>query len=227
MEMICERARSPDNNLPQLFLCPEGTNTNRKVLIQFKVGAFAPGVPVQPVLIRYPGTERVDPITWTYNQSHSYKFSVWYLLANPINRVEVEFLPVYTPNVEEVSKAEVYAKNVQKLMAEALEIQATEISCGAFYKEYCKQQNTYIQEDSEKTNDIKKTNWLMIWWKNRWSNFVISSSDLKKALLKKAANYRIVIVEFKQNFQTKFSHISTFNSRNNQEKKKPAGYFVT
>ena len=76
LEMICERARSTDNFLPQLFLCPEGSNTNRKALIQFKVGAFAPGVPVQPVLIRYPGTERVDPITWTFNQSHSYIFSV-------------------------------------------------------------------------------------------------------------------------------------------------------
>ena len=59
LKEICDRARSTDNLLPQLFLCPEGTNTNRKALIQFKVGAFAPGVPVQPVLIKYPGTERV------------------------------------------------------------------------------------------------------------------------------------------------------------------------
>ena len=59
LEDIRDRAQSSDNKLPQLFLCPEGTNTNRKVLIQFKIGAFAPGVPVQPVLIRYPGTERI------------------------------------------------------------------------------------------------------------------------------------------------------------------------
>jgi len=147
--MICERARSSDNFLPQLFLCPEGCNTNRKALIQFKVGAFAPGVPVQPVLIRYPGTERVDPITWTFNQSHGYIFSVWYLLANPINRVEVEFLPVYTPSAEEVSKPEVYARNVQKLMAEALGVPALDITFTAAYKEYCQKTNTFI-EDSKK-----------------------------------------------------------------------------
>ena len=36
-EDIKARAQSSDQQLPQLFLCPEGTNTNRKVLIQFKV----------------------------------------------------------------------------------------------------------------------------------------------------------------------------------------------
>jgi len=146
LEDIRARAQSSDNNLPQLFLCPEGTNTNRKVLIQFKIGAFAPGVPVQPVLIRYPGTERIDATTWTYRQTHTYKFSVWYLLANPINRVEVEFLPVYVPNEEEKAKPELYAKNVQLIMAEALGIPATDISYGAAYKEYCKRTDTYIED---------------------------------------------------------------------------------
>ena len=36
-EDIKTRSLSPDQELPQLFLCPEGTNTNRRVLIQFKV----------------------------------------------------------------------------------------------------------------------------------------------------------------------------------------------
>lgn len=147
LEDICARSQSTDNQLPQLFLCPEGTNTNRKVLIQFKIGAFAPGVPVQPVLIRYPGTERIDPTTWTYNQpTHSYKFSVLYILANPINRVEVEFLPVYIPNEEEKSSPELYAKNVQVKMAEALSVPATDISYGAAYKEYCKKTGQDIED---------------------------------------------------------------------------------
>merc|ERR1712141_25332 len=148
LEMICERARSTDNFLPQLFLCPEGTNTNRKALIQFKIGAFAPGVPVQPVLIKYPGTERIDAVTWTYNQNYSYVFSVWYLLSNPINRVVVEFLPIYTPNDEEKNNPEVFAKNVQKLMAEALNIPAMDISYGAYYKEYCNKFNTNVEDKS-------------------------------------------------------------------------------
>lgn len=149
-EEIIERALSRDNRLPQLFLCPEGTNTNRRVLIQFKVGAFAPGVPVQPVVIRYPGTERIDHITWTYNQRHTYIFSIWYILANPINRVEMEFLPVYVPNEEEKAKPELYAKNVQKVMADALGIKATDITYGKYYQEYCRQNNTLSQEQLDK-----------------------------------------------------------------------------
>ena len=148
LQEICDRARSTDHSLPQLFLCPEGTNTNRKALIQFKIGAFAPGVPVQPVLIKYPGTERIDAVTWTYNQNYSYVFSVWYLLSNPINRVVVEFLPIYTPNDEEKNNPEVFAKNVQKLMAEALNIPAMDISYGAYYKEYCNKFNTNFEDKS-------------------------------------------------------------------------------
>ncbi|QQP38479.1 Uncharacterized protein FKW44_019058, partial [Caligus rogercresseyi] len=58
-----------------------------------------------------PGYERVDAITWTYHQSHSYAYSVWLLLARPFNTVEVEFLPVYKPSQEEKDSAELYAKN--------------------------------------------------------------------------------------------------------------------
>uniref|UniRef100_G3WGF1 Lysophosphatidylcholine acyltransferase 2 n=1 Tax=Sarcophilus harrisii TaxID=9305 RepID=G3WGF1_SARHA len=39
---------------PQLLVFPEGTCTNRTCLITFKPGAFIPGVPVQPILLRYP-----------------------------------------------------------------------------------------------------------------------------------------------------------------------------
>ena len=94
-----------------------------------------------------------DAVTWTYNQNYSYVFSVWYLLANPINRVEVEFLPVYNPSEEEKNNPEIYARNVQKTMAEALNIPALDISYGAYYKNYCKQYNT----DYEESASSKKT----------------------------------------------------------------------
>ena len=87
-------------------------------------------------------------MTWTYNQNYSYVFSVWYLLANPINRVEVEFLPVYNPSEEEKNNPEIYARNVQKTMAEALNIPALDISYGAYYKNYCKQYNTDYEESA-------------------------------------------------------------------------------
>ena len=37
------------------MIFPEGTNSNRKSLPKFKPGAFIPGVPVQPVLLRFEG----------------------------------------------------------------------------------------------------------------------------------------------------------------------------
>uniref|UniRef100_A0A8C1N9M5 Lysophosphatidylcholine acyltransferase 2 n=1 Tax=Cyprinus carpio TaxID=7962 RepID=A0A8C1N9M5_CYPCA len=49
-----ERRAKSGGHWPQVLIFPEGTCTNRSCLITFKQGAFVPGVPVQPVLIRYP-----------------------------------------------------------------------------------------------------------------------------------------------------------------------------
>lgn len=49
---------------PQILIFPEGTCTNRTCLISFKNGAFYPGVPIQPVCIRYPN--KLDTVTWTW-----------------------------------------------------------------------------------------------------------------------------------------------------------------
>lgn len=123
----------------QVFIFPEGTNTNRKSLVQFKRGAFNPGTPVQPVLVRYPGYDDLDAITWTFRQSHSYLFSVWLLLTRPINRLEVEFLPVYKPGKEEREDPDLFARNVQILMAKELEIFPSLITYYKNYEEYCRQ----------------------------------------------------------------------------------------
>ncbi|KAG9479382.1 hypothetical protein GDO78_012842 [Eleutherodactylus coqui] len=49
------RRRAHSNGMwPQVMIFPEGTCTNRSCLITFKPGAFIPGVPVQPVVLRYP-----------------------------------------------------------------------------------------------------------------------------------------------------------------------------
>jgi len=152
-DVIVARALSQDDNLPQLFLCPEGTNTNRRALIQFKLGAFNPGVPVQPVAIRYPGHDRIDAITWTFNQKHSYMFSLWYLLSSPVNRVEIEFLPVYTPSQEEKQSPELFAKNVQLCLAEALSLPSTDITFTKYYNDYCAQHNLIQKESLAKKAD--------------------------------------------------------------------------
>jgi lysophosphatidylcholine acyltransferase/lyso-PAF acetyltransferase len=42
------------NDYLLVLLFPEATTTNGRTLIHFKLGAFAPGLPIQPVVIRYP-----------------------------------------------------------------------------------------------------------------------------------------------------------------------------
>uniref|UniRef100_A0A3P8TL48 Lysophosphatidylcholine acyltransferase 4 n=1 Tax=Amphiprion percula TaxID=161767 RepID=A0A3P8TL48_AMPPE len=86
---------------PQMLMFPEGTTTNGRALIKFKPGAFLAGVPVQPVLLRYPNK-----------------------LVSEI--IGVTFLPVYNPSPEERSDPNLYADNVQKLMAKALGVPATD-----------------------------------------------------------------------------------------------------
>lgn len=48
------RRRAMDNKWPHVMLFPEGTTTNGKAIISFKTGAFSPGLPVQPMVIKYP-----------------------------------------------------------------------------------------------------------------------------------------------------------------------------
>ncbi len=38
---------------PNVLICPEGTTTNKKVMLKFKLGAFLPKLPVQPILINF------------------------------------------------------------------------------------------------------------------------------------------------------------------------------
>lgn len=48
------------NDWSHVMIFPEATTTNGKLLVQFKAGAFTPGYPVQPILIRYPHVH-MDP----------------------------------------------------------------------------------------------------------------------------------------------------------------------
>lgn len=53
MELI--KSRVNDAQVwPPIIIFPEGTTTNQEALISFKAGAFVPGVPVQPMTIKYP-----------------------------------------------------------------------------------------------------------------------------------------------------------------------------
>lgn len=98
----------------RILIFPEGTCTNRSSLIQFKPGAFYPGQPIQPVLIRYPN--KIDTFTWTWLGPNVF-ILLWRTLAQFHTHIEIEFLPTYIPNEEERNNAKLYAQNVQNLMA--------------------------------------------------------------------------------------------------------------
>ncbi|KAL4690835.1 hypothetical protein H8959_013796 [Pygathrix nigripes] len=114
VEEIKRRARS-NGKWPQIMIFPEGTCTNRTCLITFKPGAFIPGAPVQPVVLRYPN--KLDTITWTWQGPGALEI-LWLTLCQFHNQVEIEFLPVYSPSEEEKRNPALYASNVRRVMAE-------------------------------------------------------------------------------------------------------------
>lgn len=115
---IIDRATS-DQDWPQVLIFPEGTCTNRSCLITFKPGAFYPGVPIQPVCIRYPN--KLDTVTWTWEGPGALKL-LWLTLTQVTSSCEIEFLPVYRPSEEEKRDPKLFANNVRNVMARALGI---------------------------------------------------------------------------------------------------------
>ncbi|XP_060693713.1 lysophosphatidylcholine acyltransferase 2 [Hemiscyllium ocellatum] len=122
VEEITKRAQSK-GKWPQLMIFPEGTCTNRTCLITFKSGAFIPGVPVQPVIIRYPN--RLDTVTWTWQGPNAMTL-MFLTLCQPYSKVEVEFLPVYVPSEEEKCDPLLYGNRVRSVMAIALDVPVTD-----------------------------------------------------------------------------------------------------
>ncbi|XP_077063492.1 lysophosphatidylcholine acyltransferase 1 [Siphateles boraxobius] len=124
VEEIKRRAHS-GGEWPQIMIFPEGTCTNRSCLITFKPGAFIPAVPVQPVVIRYPN--QLDTITWTWQGPGAFKI-LWLTLCQFHNEFQIEYLPIYSPSEEEKNNPALFANNVRRLMAKALQVPVTDYS---------------------------------------------------------------------------------------------------
>lgn len=108
---------------PQVLIFPEGTCTNRSCLITFKQGAFIPGVPVQPVLMRYPN--KLDTVSWTW-QGFSSRTLLLLTLSQLYTTVEIEFLPPHIPTEEEKKTPALFARRVRDIMAQALGVPVTD-----------------------------------------------------------------------------------------------------
>jgi len=85
-------------------------------LIDFKAGAFSPGLPVQPVIIKYKYKH--------FNPSYIATGPpigplIFRLLCQFSNRVQIQYLDVYYPSSGEKANAELFANNVKRIMSDA------------------------------------------------------------------------------------------------------------
>lgn len=108
-----------------ILVFPTGTTTNSKVMITFKDGAFAPGLPVQPALLRY-HFKHCDP-AWVFS-GPSTAMLVWRMMSQIVNWLTIEFLPVATPTDMEKKEPSLYARRVQEQVAKAMDVPMTEHS---------------------------------------------------------------------------------------------------
>ncbi|MFT7807010.1 lysophosphatidylcholine acyltransferase 2 [Arapaima gigas] len=118
-----ERRATSRGRWPQVLIFPEGTCTNRSCLITFKQGAFIPGVPVQPVLVRY--LNDLDTVTWTW-QGPRAKTLLLLTLCQLYTNVEIQFLPPQAPSKEEKASPFLFANKVRSTMATALCVPETD-----------------------------------------------------------------------------------------------------
>ncbi|XP_022757148.1 lysophospholipid acyltransferase LPEAT2-like isoform X3 [Durio zibethinus] len=86
------KRRASCDKFPRVLLFPEGTTTNGKVLISFQLGAFIPGHPIQPIIVRYPHLH--------FDQSWglvSLAKLMFRMFTQFHNFMEVEYLPIIMP----------------------------------------------------------------------------------------------------------------------------------
>eukprot|EP00252_Welwitschia_mirabilis_P009083 TRINITY_DN2137_c0_g1_i1.p1 TRINITY_DN2137_c0_g1~~TRINITY_DN2137_c0_g1_i1.p1 ORF type:complete len:555 (-),score=78.18 TRINITY_DN2137_c0_g1_i1:77-1741(-) len=111
------------NDFPRVMLFPEGTTSNGRTVISFRIGAFLHGVPIQPVVIRYPHVH--------FDQSWgtiSLVKLMFRMFTQFHNFMEVEYLPVIFP--EPGREPAVFAKKVRNEISKTLNVVQTEHSYG-------------------------------------------------------------------------------------------------
>jgi len=107
------------------MIFPEGTTTNGRMLIQFKVGAFSPVKPILPVLLRY--RFRHYDFTWVGGNSNM-GMCILRMMLQFANFCTVVVLDLYTPSEEEINDPILFANNVRTVMASKLGVPTTEHS---------------------------------------------------------------------------------------------------
>ncbi|KAL7238753.1 hypothetical protein ACSBR2_004785 [Camellia fascicularis] len=121
------KRKASSNRFPRLLLFPEGTTTNGRLLISFQLGAFIPGYPVQPVIVRYPHVH--------FDQSWgnvTLAMLMFRMFTQFHNFMEVEYLPVVSPLENQKENAVHFAKRTGHAIATALNVVQTGHAYGDF-----------------------------------------------------------------------------------------------
>ena len=95
IEMIKKAAKDT-----RIAICPEGVCGNGTQLMKFKVGAFTPGLAVQPIILKYHFSSGIDTTSWT-PEGPPFHTLVWLTLCQLYIDIEGKILPKYVPSEEE------------------------------------------------------------------------------------------------------------------------------
>ncbi|XP_051138988.1 lysophospholipid acyltransferase LPEAT2 [Andrographis paniculata] len=121
------KRKASSSQFPRVLLFPEGTTSNGRVIISFQLGAFIPGYPVQPVVVRYPYVH--------FDQSWG-NISLGKLMFRMFtqfhNFMEVEYLPVVFPHENRKENAVHFAQRTARIIASALNVTQSSHSYGDF-----------------------------------------------------------------------------------------------
>ncbi|KAK7292562.1 hypothetical protein RJT34_15413 [Clitoria ternatea] len=118
------KRRASCDRFPRVLLFPEGTTTNGKNLISFQLGAFIPGRPIQPVVVRYPHVHFDQ--SWGELPLGKLMFRMFTQFHNFF---EVEYLPVISP-LDDKETAVHFRERVSRAMATAMNAVQTGHSYG-------------------------------------------------------------------------------------------------
>ncbi|CAL9149856.1 lysophospholipid acyltransferase LPEAT2-like [Musa acuminata AAA Group] len=119
------KRKASSNDFPRIMLFPEGTTTNGRFLISFRLGAFIPGFPIQPVVVRYPYIH----FDQSWGNINLLKL-MFRMFTQFHNFMEVEYLPVVFPDESKQQNTVHFAERTSYAMTNALNVLQTSHSFG-------------------------------------------------------------------------------------------------
>jgi len=111
---VVDRLRdSIENTNYRHLIFPEGTYTNGRTLLEFKVGAFAIGKPITPVIFHFP-----EWVPFWNREESGFGTQLYRLAASFQTPIKIEILETYHPSQEELDDPALYAHNMRILLSE-------------------------------------------------------------------------------------------------------------